>query len=130
MPVAKSDIEDAVYNSLSIMTITGFDAPPGTLPDAIDPPGSANHLVGDLYGMNNGDMEPSNFGIIWTDYDAPGWTFDVLIATDEVENLRSCAEEAGYSIDKVEEVGEPMVFGDGSGTCTILKHPEGWIVAS
>jgi hypothetical protein len=116
----------AVYESLSIVAVYGFEpAKPETM---VDPPGSANYLV-DLYGMPEcGEFDPEEDGIIWTDYDGPGWRFTVLIDSREVDAFKAMAEESGYSIDSVEEVGEPVIYGDGQGTVAVCKHPDGWII--
>lgn len=137
-----------VFEALSIMRLDGFkpkrelvtlchqdgrEIGPMPADDAsIDLPGSANWLV-EQYGMQpDADApDPEHPGIIWTDYDAPArhpWTFSVLIASDEVDDLTRLAREADYQVCGVEPVAEPTHYGDGGGTVTILKHPDGWCV--
>lgn len=118
--------EITVYKSLSQVTITGFD---GKHIPAVDPAGSANWLCSE-YGMAPEGADETTAGILWTDYDGPGWTFDVLISTDEVDGFQFVCKENGYSVDRVIEITEPQVFGDGQGTVTILKHPDGWVLAN
>lgn len=121
MAVGKLDL--AVYGSLSIVTIDGFKP----TEDLIDPPGSANWLV-ESYGLHGEDQDADEPGILWTDYDCSGWQFRVLIDSEEVDDLKRSTVEAGYTIEGVEEVSEPIHFGDGAGVVAILKHPDGWVV--
>ena len=135
--LTKSDL--AVFESLSIITLDGFEPERSFATDelgqryeismVVDRPGSANWLlIG--YGTNNLDLDPTKPGILWADYEMPGWQFRVLIASDEVEALSKTAEESGYTVSQIQEVDEPGFFGDGhQGTVAILKHPEGWVIA-
>lgn len=127
--ITKRDLK--VFADLAVVKLEGYepDPEPAEIPDR---PGSANWLV-EKYGMqpDTHDPDPEHPGIIWTDYDAPArhpWTFSVLIASDEVEDLTRLAREAGYEILGVEAVAEPTHYGDGGGTVAILKHPDGWCV--
>lgn len=107
--------------------IHGIEYPLGD--SGLDLPGSANWLCAE-YGMAPEDHEES--GILWTDYDAPAdepWAFAILIAADEIKAFTALARGAGYQVRAVEPVTEPICFGDGCGVATILKHPDGWVVA-
>lgn len=133
-----------VYDSLSIIVLDGFkpaedlvELEDGTIIDAnetgpIDLPGSANWLVTN-YEFQIGEFDPEKYGIIWTDYDlgmdGDGWRFSVLIDGRETDSLIEFAEKAGYTIDRIDDVIEPCVYGDNNGTVTILKHPEGWVIS-
>ncbi len=119
-----------VIDRLYAVEIRGFD--PGSQGSTVDPPGTANWLVEQI-GVAAGE-ETYDTGIIWTDYDAPAddpWLFKVLVSGDLLPNLGMTVREAGYEFNgphSLDEVVEPCVFGDGNGTVTILKHPEGWVV--
>lgn len=138
----KSDLR--IFDALAIVVIDGFEpeVPTVELEDgstmtdpnaAIDLPGSANWLV-EQYGMATDDdgPDPQSAGILWTDYDfgsdGLGWRFSALIAADEVDDLRTFAQKAGYDVVRVDEVDEPMNYGDAGGTATICKHPDGWLI--
>lgn len=141
--IRKSDL--AVFDGLSIVKLDGFEPEKQTVTireedgtertmrgedSGLDLPGSANWLVSE-YGLQSDDFDPQTTGIIWTDYDGPEWRFSVLIASDEVEDLKALATEAGYEVRGVEEIAEPTTYGDGqAGTVTILKHPDGWCILS
>jgi hypothetical protein len=133
-----------IFDALAIVVIDGFEpeVPTFELEDgttmrdpnaAIDLPGSANWLV-EQYGMAGGNfcVDPRDGGILWTDYDlvgdGTGRRFSVLMDADEVDDLRAFAQEAGYDIARVDEVDEPMNYGDYDGSATICKHPDGWLV--
>jgi hypothetical protein len=79
--------------------------------------------------MSDGDN--LDLGILWTDYDSAcdePWRFSVLLDADESDELQDFAREAGYEILSVEPVTEPTNYGDGGGTCEILKHRDGWVI--
>jgi hypothetical protein len=118
-----------IFESLAIVTITGFESEPS---EAIDPPGTANWLC-EGYGMaNDSGDSPQPPGILWTDYDAPSdepWRFSVLVDGAEAEAVKKIAEEAGYYVDGIEVVSSPAVYGDGhAGMIEILKHRDGWVI--
>lgn len=135
----KTDLK--IFDSLSIVTIRGFEPETETFEiegggthtvHQCDPPGCANFLV-DSYGLQYGEPDPEHRGILWTDYEGSGgdpWAFDLLIATHEVDALKTVATEAGYDFVKTEKIDEPMQFGDGDEVVTILKHPNGWVLVS
>lgn len=94
-------------------------------PEILDPPGSANWLV-EQFGL------AIDGGIIWTDYDGPAddpWLFAALVSDDTLPRLMAFAEEAGYVIVSKSQIDDAQVYGDNQGTITILKHPEGWVIA-
>jgi hypothetical protein len=120
-----------IFEGLSVVRIEGYE-PEAVGPDeTIDPPGTANFLV-EQYGMHPAyprNFDPEYSGILWTDYENPDWSFSVLVASDEVEALRSTATEAGYTILGVDPVTEPMNYGDShGGAVEILKHRDGWVI--
>ena len=128
-----------VFESLSILTIEGFETEKETATDPktgevfnmtayiVDLPGDANWFC-DNFGMASDPTEEGGPGILWSDYDGGGWEFAVLVDSDEVELLKQTAENSGYSVLSVEEINEPQNFGDGNGTVEIIKHRDGWIV--
>ncbi len=132
----------AIFDALAIVTVRGFRPAEETVTDPetglefpawpmVDLPGDANWLVGH-YGYQIVDPDPQISGILHTDYDSgcdDPWRFSVLIASDEVEDFRRTATEAGYEVVGTEEIAEPTTYGDGSGTVTILRHPDGWCLA-
>ncbi len=120
-----------VISKLYAIEIRGFE--PGSQTEVIDPPGTANWLV-ESFGIaaEDGTYET---GVIWTDYDAPSddpWLFKVLVSSHALPALDEFVKEAGgYDFNgphSLDEVVEPVVFGDGNGTVTLLKHPDGWVV--
>lgn len=132
----------AVFDGLTIVRINGYkpadeevELADGTIivtNGGTDRPGEANWLVSQ-YGVQPEELDPQTYGILWTDYDSASdapWEFALMIASDEVEALEKMATEANYEIVEVEPVTEPTVFGDGHcGTVTLLKHPDGWVIA-
>lgn len=129
--IRKSDL--SVFDGLSIVKIDGYkpDEPPGYTPD-IDLPGSANWLVTE-YGFRDLTTDVMTRGILWTDYDCGcdhPWAFTVLIPTDEADEFRKTAESANYDVLSINPITEPCNYGDGGGVCTIMKHPDGWVVVS
>lgn len=139
--LTKSDL--AVFEVLAVVRLNGYKPKPdevnledGSTIDTnvgTDQPGEANWLVSQ-YGMQPDELDPERYGILWTDYDSAcdrPWEFAILIAGDEVEALTEMATAAGYEVVEVEPVAEPIDFGDGhGGTVTILKHPDGWVIAN
>jgi hypothetical protein len=121
-----------VIDGLAIVRICGFDCPAGQETGVVsqDDPGSANWFCSG-YGMAQDDDSgnPVAPGILWTDYDGPGWEFAVLVHEDELGALTDFARENNYEVIASEIVTEPTSFGDGTqGTVEILKHRDGWIV--
>ena len=121
-----------VHEGLMIVKLDGFkeaeEGEEGYERGGVDLPGSANWLC-DAYGMSGDDY--TGPGILYSDYDSAAdepWAFSVLVTSDESEALAKFARDAGYSIESVDEVDEPTVFGDGSGTVEILKHRDGWVI--
>lgn len=98
--------------------------------NTIDGQGSANWFVERLGMTTDINDEDSDGGpVLWCDYDAPGWKFSILIASEDEEQILTLAKEAGYDVVKSETITEPCRYGDGHcGTVAICKHPEGWIV--
>lgn len=125
-----------VFGELAIVRIQGFEAPKYwdvvdgryvTLDGAPDPVGTANWLC-EQYGMHRDNFDTCEPGILWTDYDSPGWEFTVLIAADEADRLAAFCRGAEYTVLASEPVTEPMHYGDGGGTVTVLRHPDGWVI--
>jgi len=125
----------AVYDSLSIVRIEGFEAPGDvvegykasqTINGGVDEVGSANAFV-EAYGFL-GLPDPQVAGILWTDYAGDGSIFSILIDSTEVDAIRVKAEELGYTVVSAKEVDAPIRYGDDE-TVIILGHPDGWVVA-
>lgn len=119
----------AVYKSLAIVHLDGFENTAPVAYGVVDKPGSANWFC-EQYGLTSDFEDDDAAGILWTDYGGPGWEFSALIQTREVAELTEFAREAGYTIDKTEDVSEPTRYGDGGGTVAICQHPDGWVVLS
>ena len=127
-----------VYDSLLMVDIQGFEPEKEIAVDPetghewnttpVDGQGSANWLV-EQYGLA-GDISEADDpqGILYTDYDAPGWWFNVLIDSGELETLKAFVNSNDYTLGKVQEITEPTAYGDGNGTIDIVKHADGWIV--
>lgn len=117
-----------VRESLTIVSVNGFEPKDDSPDGAVDLPGDANWLC-EQYGMAEDCQGES--GILWTDYDGGSdypWAFDVLIDTSESVSFENFAASRGYEILKDHDVNEPRNFGDGNGTVEILKHRNGWVV--
>lgn len=124
----------AVYDSLSIVRIEGFEALIETIDgyevpqttNGVDEVGGANAFA-EAYGLL-ATPDPRVAGIIWTDYAGEGSDFTILIASDEVDAIRAKAEELGYTVLSAKEIDAPIRYGDDE-TVLILGHPDGWVVA-
>lgn len=123
----------AVYDSLSIVRIEGFESPIETIDgyevpqttNGVDEVGGANAFV-EAYGLL-ATPDPRVAGIIWTDYAGGGSDFTILIASDEVDAIRAKAKELGYTVVSAKEIDAPIRYGDDE-TVLILGHPDGWVV--
>jgi hypothetical protein len=122
-----------IHEGLSIVRLDGFrQAREGEegYRDGIALPGSANWFC-EQHGMA-ADVQSAT-GILRTDHDSSAeepWVFSVLVGDRDIDAACRLARSAGYRIESVEEVDEPMAFGDGdgAGTVEILKHRDGWLI--
>ncbi len=125
----------AVYESLSIVRLHGFEPPRivveefdiPTTPNGVDEVGSANAFV-EAYG-HAAEPDPNKNGIIWTDYSFTDRYFSVLIDSPEVVCVIALAAKMGYSIVSVEKISTPIEYGDYDGAAVVMQHPGGWVVA-